>query len=478
LEKIRRRWSKSSAEFWERGDSCAETMASVGSGLAVALQTANMELGQEPKAANITAGAIAAASARPCVGAATKRQRHVLTGNDQGNDQAVDNEEKDSEPMPNQVRIKEEDGNLVKDLAVLRARYLEPQLRTDCELPGGMLLRRPRHSQIAIKQWPEIHRQVELLEKQGEEVKLLWLLKKLRRHEIEGVLLGEPAPAIGEDVGDDNCAEVRTTIDLATSSDEEDSRRSFRPLDVETYVMNSWEVLYERTVKNEHAKNEPVKKEPAQEPRPANSRDEQGRWAAVATSERQGPSEFVGVTWHKKRRKWKTQIRHDGKQQQSLGYFDDEREAARAVDTAARRLRGEDAHGGRVAGNKKLHRLNFPTEEEVKMAQERGALLTEKDKATAAAASERQGPSKLVGVTWDKRSRKWKTQINHDGKQQSLGYFDDEREAARAVDTAARRLRGEDAHGGRVAGNKKWHRLNFPSKREAGRAKALGMPDL
>eukprot|EP01046_Picozoa_sp_COSAG06_P077520 COSAG06_NODE_25282_length_640_cov_3.184843_1_plen_98_part_10 len=98
-------------------------MASAGSGLAVALQTANMELGQEPKAANITAGAIAAASARPCAGAATKRQCHVLTGNDQGNDQAVDNEEKDSEPMPNQVRIKEEDGNLVKDLAVLRARY-------------------------------------------------------------------------------------------------------------------------------------------------------------------------------------------------------------------------------------------------------------------------------------------------------------------------------------------------------------------
>eukprot|EP01046_Picozoa_sp_COSAG06_P072143 COSAG06_NODE_20972_length_774_cov_9.002963_2_plen_134_part_01 len=134
-------------------------MASAGSGLAVALQTAKMELGQEPKAAKITAGAIAAASAQPCASAATKRQRHVLTGNDQqGNDPAVDNEEKDSEPMPNQVRIKREDGHLMKELAVLRARYLEPQLRTDCELPGGMLLRRPRHSQIAIKQWPQIHR--------------------------------------------------------------------------------------------------------------------------------------------------------------------------------------------------------------------------------------------------------------------------------------------------------------------------------
>ena len=65
--------------------------------------------------------------------------------------------------------------------------------------------------------------------------------------------------------------------------------------------------------------------------------------------------------------------------------------------------------------------------------------------------------------------------IYHGGKRQHLGYFDDEHEAARAVDTGARRLRGEDAHGGR-GGNNMWHRLNFPSKREAGRAKALGMP--
>ena len=80
-----------------------------------------------------------------------------------------------------------------------------------------------------------------------------------------------------------------------------------------------------------------------------------------------------------------------------------------------------------------------------------------------------------MGVSWDKKSRKWKAQISHDGKQQHLGSFDDEQEAARAVDTAARRLRGEDAHGGR-GGNNEWLRLNFPSKREAGRAKALGMP--
>ena len=182
-------------------------------------------------------------------------------------------------------------------------------------------------------------------------------------------------------------------------------------------------------------------------------------------------SEFVGVHWHKQRRKWKAAIKHN-KKKKHLGSFDDDHEAARAVDTAARRLRGEDAHGGRAG--KTWNRQNFPTEEEVKRAKERGALLTEEDKRVAAAASEQQGPSAFVGVSWNKTSRKWVARIRHGGKNQHLGYFDDEREAARAVDTAARRLRGEEAHGGRTRAN--WHRLNFPSEREAERANALGMP--
>jgi hypothetical protein len=58
---------------------------------------------------------------------------------------------------------------------------------------------------------------------------------------------------------------------------------------------------------------------------------------------------------------------------------------------------------------------------------------------------------RFVGVSWRKQQRKWQAGISHDGKRQHLGYFNDEQEAARAVDTAARRLRGEDAHGGRAS---------------------------
>lgn len=81
-------------------------------------------------------------------------------------------------------------------------------------------------------------------------------------------------------------------------------------------------------------------------------------------------SMFVGVSWHKDQRKWRAIIKH-GEKQHRLGCFDDdEREAARAFDLAARQLQADAAHSEKV-GTKRL-RLNFPTEEEVKRTEEKG----------------------------------------------------------------------------------------------------------
>jgi hypothetical protein len=60
--------------------------------------------------------------------------------------------------------------------------------------------------------------------------------------------------------------------------------------------------------------------------------------------------------------------------------------------------------------------------------------------------------SKYKGLTWYKSKQKWGAMIMANRKSKFLGYFDDEVEAARAYDVAARELHGEFAA------------LNFPDK--------------
>ena len=59
------------------------------------------------------------------------------------------------------------------------------------------------------------------------------------------------------------------------------------------------------------------------------------------------------------------------------------------------------------------------------------------------------------GVSWYKQERRWGARIKVDRKSKFLGYFDNEIEAARVYDAAARE------HHGQFAG------LNFPKARES-----------
>eukprot|EP01045_Picozoa_sp_COSAG04_P020658 COSAG04_NODE_2138_length_4717_cov_3.408402_2_plen_835_part_00 len=74
-----------------------------------------------------------------------------------------------------------------------------------------------------------------------------------------------------------------------------------------------------------------------------------------------------------------------------------------------------------------------------------------------------QPSSSYVGVSWVKSRRRWYASIYHEGLKQHLGSFAQEEEAARAFDDAARRLRGDEAHGGQAGYGNIW-RLNFPEK--------------
>jgi hypothetical protein len=55
------------------------------------------------------------------------------------------------------------------------------------------------------------------------------------------------------------------------------------------------------------------------------------------------------------------------------------------------------------------------------------------------------GRSKYRGIDFDKRLKKWRARIRFNNKRILLGYFDNEIDAAKAYDEAARKLHGEFA---------------------------------
>ena len=93
--------------------------------------------------------------------------------------------------------------------------------------------------------------------------------------------------------------------------------------------------------------------------------DEKKRSSSTALCARQ-KSYYVGVTgttgrWSAGIQSGKCAFQSGKRTRRNLGSFDDEEEAARAFDAAAREIRGEQAHGG---GPGLRYRLNFPTAEE------------------------------------------------------------------------------------------------------------------
>lgn len=128
-----------------------------------------------------------------------------------------------------------------------------------------------------------------------------------------------------------------------------------------------------------------------------------------ANTERQrnNTSGYKGVSYAKDRNKYHAYIKVNG-QRESLGYFSDPTEAARAYDTAARKAWGVYA------------RTNFPDD---------GRITPPRRKI-------RSNVTGFRNVSWRGASGKWQARITINGQRKSLGYFNDLADAARAYDRA------------------------------------------
>eukprot|EP00434_Breviolum_minutum_P000754 symbB.v1.2.000667.t1/scaffold35.1/size400642/11 len=131
-------------------------------------------------------------------------------------------------------------------------------------------------------------------------------------------------------------------------------------------------------------------------------------------------SKYAGVTWHPRVLRWQVHITDpDTNEPLSLGLFYAERDAAQAYDCAMVALEGEAAA------------VNFPWKKYQKSAIEYADRNIFDDWAPRPSA-------RFSGVYKTRNSKLWKAEIELFGKKQFLGSFEDEEEAARAVDSSIR----------------------------------------
>ncbi|KAK9808652.1 hypothetical protein WJX72_001315 [[Myrmecia] bisecta] len=172
-------------------------------------------------------------------------------------------------------------------------------------------------------------------------------------------------------------------------------------------------------------------------------------------------SQFKGVSWCEKGRKWRALL-WDGTKQRFLGHFLAEEEAARTYDRAIIAIRGSDA------------RTNFALSEYEEDGSLHPEIIASLDRnaenwgkrVPATPNKSSPGTSVFRGVSLNKGSGKWEARIRERGRNHYLGSYDVEEEAARAFDLAALALRGVDAQ------------INFPPQDYTAEAVAAAAPRL
>ena len=138
------------------------------------------------------------------------------------------------------------------------------------------------------------------------------------------------------------------------------------------------------------------------------------------------------MTWDRRKKKWQARYRDTNGKDRSVGYYDDEEEAARAVNKAIsdaglggkRRKNAVDATGALV-----------PRVTQTSKPRDRSAVVAP-DPARAPTAT----TSKFWGVSWHKTQRMWEASYKAaDGKKRTISKYATQEAAAHAVNAAIRR---------------------------------------
>jgi len=110
-------------------------------------------------------------------------------------------------------------------------------------------------------------------------------------------------------------------------------------------------------------------------------------------------SKYIGVTWHKDNKKWRAQLKHEGKDYYG-GLFDNEKDAAMKVNLLCDKYEIERKHP--ISNMDVIKKIRNTT-------------------------------SKYTGVGWKKDKKCWQVQFHHNKKRYYGGYFDNEEHAAMKI---------------------------------------------
>lgn len=219
------------------------------------------------------------------------------------------------------------------------------------------------------------------------------------------------------------------------------------------------------------------------ERRSTHASDGADRWRDQQAAVQKGAARYFGVTWNKGRGRWCAQYETGGKKR--AAFFVDEEQAARAYDDMVRAQRPGPPASLVLSGAGRMLKFNFPTDEERTAS---AVVRAEKRRPRGRPAAPSRGrkrtrngslhSSSYHGVTWHKTKRKWQVRMQHQPPSGSasgmkavtkcIGYFENEDQAARAYDEAARSMHGESAHGWWAGAGRSRRQiiLNFPTETE------------